>query len=112
MNIREIIQETEAEELVALAQQISGRADDTGSAGTMSMDAFIAMAKNAGINASADLVQKLAASGQIPQLQNASDDEVTFKSEKQAGSTAPAQSADHKEMTRNQMAHRAAAKRK
>ena len=110
MNIREIIKETEAEELVALSQFFVGRSNDEDASGEMSMDAFVKMAQKAGINATPELVQQLAQSGQIPQLKSASNDRVSFKSKKEVGPDT--MSADHAKMTLQNAAKRAAAKRK
>ena len=110
MNIREIIRETEAEELVALSQFFVGRSDDENAKGEMSMQAFINMAQKAGINATPELVQQLAQSGQIPQLASASDDKVSFKSKNEVGPETMSQ--DHAKMTLQNAAKRAANKRK
>jgi hypothetical protein len=114
MNIRDVIRETDGEELAALAQFFVGRADDENAAGEISVDAFMQMASKMGINIDKDTLQSAVQSGQLGGIADMNDDKITFKSKKAAELNPADQytSMDHAKMTMKQAAKRAANKRK
>ena len=112
MNIRDIIRETEGAELAALAQFMTGRADDESAAGEMSVDSFIQMAAKMGISIDRDTLQDAVTQGLLGGVADMNDEKIVFKSKKQAEVNPQNMSMDHAKITMQQAAKRAANKRK
>jgi hypothetical protein len=110
MNIKELIHETEAEELAALSQFFSGRADDKGIPGEMDVDQFSELASKLGFSVDPFTLQQLVQQNQVGGIDNVSDEKVQFNSEKSAQEVEASQK--KKEMTMQQSAKRAMNKRK
>lgn len=78
MLIREVT-DVNYQKLVALGQFLIGRAGDTNSKKTISVDAFINMAHNMGINITADQLRALATQDPLKNtIVNVTDDEIIF----------------------------------
>lgn len=80
MNINDIIRETENEELAALSQFFVGRSDDMNAGGEMSVDAFLSMAQNMGININREALQDAVQKGLLEPIADVNDDKIIFKS--------------------------------
>jgi hypothetical protein len=109
MLIREFIEDPDALKLAAIGQFLLKRAQDTDAVKPMSVDAFINLARENGINMTADRLEVLAVQ---PPLKNIIDSiqngEIVWKgSQAPTQPGAPTMSVDQARKTVNQMAKRA-----
>jgi hypothetical protein len=107
MLIREVT-DVNYQKLVALGQFLIGRAGDTDSKKTISVDAFVNMARNMGINITADQLRDLATQDPLKNtIVNVTDDEIIFTGAGEAGEMSDTMTVDQAQDTVAKMAKNA-----
>ena len=107
MLIREVT-DVNYQKLVALGQFLIGRAGDTNSKKTISVDAFINMAHNMGINITAEQLRDLATQDPLKNtIVNVTDDQVVFSGAGEDAGISNTMTVDQAEKTVDKMAKRA-----
>jgi hypothetical protein len=112
MKIKDVLLESNLEQLAALGQFLIGRANDKNSTSKLSVDAFISIASKMGIPLDAESLQDMVMQGELAGvINNVDNKEISFNSEKQVQDN-PQLSMDKARNTVNNMAQRAMRKRK
>ena len=111
MKVKDVLQESNLEQLTALGQFLIGRANDKNATSKLSVDAFISIASKMGIPLDAESLQDMVMQGELAGVINdVNDKEISFNSEKQVQDN-PQLSMDKSRNTVNNMAQRAMRKR-
>ncbi len=112
MKVKDVLQESNLEQLTALGQFLIGRANDKNATSKLSVDAFISIASKMGIPLDAESLQDMVMQGELAGVINdVNDEQISFNSEKQVQDN-PELSMDKSRNTVNNMAQRAMRKRK
>jgi len=108
MRLREVQEvKTDVPRLIALAQFLIGRANDTGADKKISTQAFLNIARDMGLPITRDNLVNLASEGKLGEvIANVTPQEVIFKGADDAGTAAPT-TADQQQNIVKSMANRA-----